>query len=69
MRVGDLVTHKLRGVGVLIEIDEPNAYGNIHCSVFWLSERGKGTIKLSKLDPLKKDFKRIDYWEIIYEGR
>lgn len=41
MRVGDLVTHKLRGVGVLIEIDEPNAYGNIHCSVFWLSERGK----------------------------
>jgi len=69
MKVGDLVTHKLRGIGVLVEIHEPNDYGNIHCSVFWLGERKKVSIKLSKVDPLKKCFKRIDYWENIHEGR
>jgi len=69
MKVGDLVTHRLLGIGVLLQIEEPNAYGNIHCSVFWFSGKCKRGIKLSKVDPLKKGFKRLDYWKSIHEGR
>ena len=69
MKVGDLVTHKLLGIGLLLQIEEPNAYGNIHCSVFWFSGKCKRSIKLSKVDPLKKGFKRLDYWKSKYESR